>query len=125
MRTFDKPTKIFIPVIMQEDWIKSRGPLALETRVTEASIMNAKKWLDDKEGKKAILELGPASESDLKSGMPWFLMTESDLQCRIGNSIVWEREGKDHPNVLRALCGVNECSYGRMKALQVKRVIYL
>lgn len=84
MRTFDKPTKIFVPVIMQEDWIKSSGPYFLETSVTEASFQNAKRRLEFKEGRKAIVELEQFDDADdFDFEMPLFLMTESDLTKRI------------------------------------------
>ncbi len=128
MRTFDKPTKIFVPVFLSnknEDWVKGSVPLVLETKVTEASFQNAKKRLEKKEGLKAILELGPVTEDDCDFLMPLFLMTESDLTKAKGNTIVWEREGGVHPYIWDAMGGKEVCSYGRMKVLQVKRVIQL
>ncbi len=130
MRTFDKPTKIFVPVLFShndENWIRNEGPHFFETYITDASFQNAKKRLDGRDGKKAIVELEPFDECGDIGDFNDITMVMAERDCIRSSfgSLILEKFGLANTFESLALTNGEHPVFGRLKVMQVKRVIYL
>ncbi len=125
MRTFEKPTEIYIPIFERDtqNWLHSNGAYSPEFSLTIATSDYCQAYIKDVGGKLGnahIAKLKYINEKvDFPSG-PIFILTENDGVE--GSPIIWERSGSNINHVLNHFSNGMKSQHGRVKFMGIDSI---